>query len=177
MHVSCLTYERVTSKGWRVESRTWPTHAARHLCRHPPASHEPLPGLYVHPLHPGARLLAQCCFLGRGVRKDVCTPCLKISRRTRRLQAQSPRVRSLEDTRGERAGRRTPVSTVFSAGSARAGLNAHIHIHAQTHAHTYTHTHTWIRSHTHAHRNCIQIHIHIYYTVHMYTYHAHHAYK
>jgi len=59
------TYERVTSKGWRAESRTWPAHAARHLRRHPPAPHEPLPGLYVHPLHPGARLLAQRCFLER----------------------------------------------------------------------------------------------------------------
>jgi len=153
MHVSCLTYERVTSKGWRVESRTWPAHAARHLRRPPPAPHEPLPGLYVHPLHPGAQLLAQRCFLGRGEWKDVCIPCLKMSLRTRRLQAQSPRVRSLEDIRlvedGDMAGRRNQVSTVFSAGSARAGLNALIPIHAQTHAHTYTHIHIDTHAHTH----------------------------
>jgi len=55
------------------------------------------------------------------VRKDVCTPCLNMSHRTQRLQAQSPRVRSLGDTRlvqdGDMAGRRNPVSTVFSAGT------------------------------------------------------------
>ena len=164
----CHTRERVMSTGWRVESRTWPTHAARHLRRKPPVPYQP-------------------CV--RPVRTVEILPhmhlCLKTLLRILRLHVQSlmilphsvcGRQFCWKGTSGlKKAGQKS-----VSAGRLGVGLNAvthtrtHKHMHLDTHLRKRPQAHT--RIDTHAHKRYVFKHILTYYTLHTYIHTYVHTY-